>query len=243
VPLLDCVKQKDGKMIAYFGYRSEANSEVTIPIGASNRFSPAPDDRGQPTTFLPGRIANAVTVTFDGDSLTWKLGGKSARADDHSPRCSECEADQCSDACEYRSPGDFKKTMFGLFRDQRKLFFDLRDLGGKVRRDNRQYLNSQRIEAFRLGSEARQHVLEATQGEWHYCWSESCAQDDVGSHIAELRDINGKMQTLIEDMAVFLKKCGVADSDIAGFLTQADDLKKRIDDALRDCPRFVSRCN
>ncbi len=49
---------------------------VDVPVGELNRFSPGPEDRGQPTHFPPGRSWGVLTIQvpgdFDGD-LTWTL--------------------------------------------------------------------------------------------------------------------------------------------------------------------------
>ena len=49
---------------------------VELPIVDLNRFSPGPEDRGQPTHFPPGRswgvLSIQVPADFDGD-LTWML--------------------------------------------------------------------------------------------------------------------------------------------------------------------------
>lgn len=64
-----------GQYRATFGYRNGGSTTVSMPVGAENRFLPDPQDRGQPTTFLPGRRANMFAVVFDGRPLTWRLGG------------------------------------------------------------------------------------------------------------------------------------------------------------------------
>jgi predicted RecA/RadA family phage recombinase len=65
---------------------------VTIPIGSGNMFSPAPADRGQPTTFSPGRTPlwpnAAFSVIFDGNSLVWTLNGLTATASRTGTPCS-----------------------------------------------------------------------------------------------------------------------------------------------------------
>jgi uncharacterized repeat protein (TIGR01451 family) len=45
-----------------FGYDSENTVSVSIPIGQDNFVSPGAQDRGQPTTFQPGRVESAFTV-------------------------------------------------------------------------------------------------------------------------------------------------------------------------------------
>jgi hypothetical protein len=84
-PLLECVARiNNGTSIAYFGYASEQTLPVEIPIGPQNHFSSGPNDRGQPTTFIPGRSAPypnpAFGVVFTSDRLIWILNGRTAIA-------------------------------------------------------------------------------------------------------------------------------------------------------------------
>jgi|CXWL01.1.fsa_nt_gi hypothetical protein len=93
-PIVECViDNKDDTFTAYFGYQNSYSVPVTIPVGASNKFSPTPQDRGQPTTFVPGRTpvwpdAAFSATAFDWQTLKWTLDGKSASATDKSPPCS-----------------------------------------------------------------------------------------------------------------------------------------------------------
>lgn len=92
-PLLECVsKQGNGTFIAYFGYNNRNAVVITLPLGGKNKFTPDPLDRGQPTTFQPGRIVNAFTVTWNGSDLTWALKGpdgekRTTTANAHSRAC------------------------------------------------------------------------------------------------------------------------------------------------------------
>ena len=91
-PLLECVvNNKNGTWTAHFGYENPSASPVEIPIGPANFFSPAPDDRGQPGTFQPGRTSAypnaAFYVTYSGSGLTWNLNGKTVSASPSSAKC------------------------------------------------------------------------------------------------------------------------------------------------------------
>ena len=87
-PVLECVTENNGTYTAYFGYSNPNASTVTLNVGADNKFSPPPQDRGQPTKFYPGRYRNIVKVTFDGNALVWKLTSSTATASRNSKRCS-----------------------------------------------------------------------------------------------------------------------------------------------------------
>jgi hypothetical protein len=76
LPILQCVaNNRNGTFTAVFGYLNQNNVPISIPIGSANKFTPAPQDRGQPSTFQPGQANNAFAVIFKGNRLTWKLKG------------------------------------------------------------------------------------------------------------------------------------------------------------------------
>jgi hypothetical protein len=69
----------DGTATVLIGFFNSNQSEtLEIPIGEQNHFSPGPEDRGQPTTFPPGRSWGVLTIEvprdFDGE-LSWTLVG------------------------------------------------------------------------------------------------------------------------------------------------------------------------
>lgn len=91
-PIVECVTDNgDGTYTAYFGYHNDGAETVTISVGPRNRVSPAPESRGQPTTFSPGGTApwpNApFSAVFSGGSLRWMVEGRAATASPDSPRC------------------------------------------------------------------------------------------------------------------------------------------------------------
>lgn len=88
-PVLECVApNSDGSYTAYFGYKNDNGVAVAIPVGGQNRFSPAPDGRGQPASFAAGRQARVFSVAFSGGPLVWTLAGRTATASsDPRQRC------------------------------------------------------------------------------------------------------------------------------------------------------------
>ncbi|MGC4087899.1 MAG: lamin tail domain-containing protein [Polyangiaceae bacterium] len=88
-PLLECVR-RNGPLswTARFGYENPNALPVTRAIGAQNRFIPAPESRGQPSVFAPGRQANVFEVEFRPLSpALWTLDGRIALGTILSPRC------------------------------------------------------------------------------------------------------------------------------------------------------------
>jgi serine protease len=80
IPTLACVEQRpqDGKFAALLGYYNPNRAPVTVPVGAANRFTPNPQDHGQPRAFLPGRFTRDFGVDFgSAQSITWQLQGTS----------------------------------------------------------------------------------------------------------------------------------------------------------------------
>ncbi|MBX7186278.1 MAG: Ig-like domain repeat protein, partial [Vicinamibacteria bacterium] len=96
-PILECVvRHSSSSYTAYFGFKNETSQSISIPVGSSNAFSPAPQNRNQPTTFPKGRSPYypnaAFSVPFNGSNLTWTLRGpgnhaRSVTAKASSPRC------------------------------------------------------------------------------------------------------------------------------------------------------------
>ena len=90
-PVLECViNNGNGSYNALFGYNNPNAITVSVPVGTLNRFTSAPDDRGQPTTFAPGRAVGVFSVTFSG-TLSWSLTGRVSTASSSSTPCkSQC---------------------------------------------------------------------------------------------------------------------------------------------------------
>ena len=88
-PVLDCVLFKDGSPdVAYWGYVNAGDNEVTIRAGGErNRFSPTPDDRGQPDVFEEGRHIGVFQTPLQGATLVWHLLNHTATASEGSPAC------------------------------------------------------------------------------------------------------------------------------------------------------------
>ena len=86
-PLLECVGQLAGGLYrAHFGYLNRGSSTAVVPIGPRNAFTPAPENRGQPVRFRPGRAPDVFQVDFR-STLEWRLTGRTATASADSPRC------------------------------------------------------------------------------------------------------------------------------------------------------------
>jgi hypothetical protein len=82
-PHFECAApNSDGTYTAFFGYTSDATDATEAAIGAQNQFTTPPKDRGQPTTFSPGRHVAVFGTQFNaGDTPSWHLGTTTAKAD------------------------------------------------------------------------------------------------------------------------------------------------------------------
>ncbi len=92
-PIAECVVPlAEDRFKAVFGYLSTSIAgDVIVPVGSSNRFDPAPENRGQPTRFQPGRREAQVAIEFDGKALAWELDGGASTANAMLPQCTpEC---------------------------------------------------------------------------------------------------------------------------------------------------------
>jgi hypothetical protein len=87
-PVLECVRNNgDGTYTAFFGYKNDNNVSVYIPVGNKNKFTPTPQDRGQPRVFESGRHYKVFTVNFNGSNLVWTLNGRTSTASSNSAPC------------------------------------------------------------------------------------------------------------------------------------------------------------
>jgi hypothetical protein len=86
VPRAECVDSDAQGFKATMGYSNPDDFERSIPVGAVNGMSPAPVDRGQPTTFLAGNRAGAFVVRFTGP-FSWNLTGAKADITSSVPVC------------------------------------------------------------------------------------------------------------------------------------------------------------
>jgi hypothetical protein len=97
-PILKCVERVGlNHWIAHFGYWNTYSDARMLRMGARNKFTPSPKDRGQPESFEPGRHLDVFQVIFDGAPLIWTLGDLRSRRDvtasRHSPRCRDAEGE------------------------------------------------------------------------------------------------------------------------------------------------------
>ncbi len=86
-PVLECVAVSGSTIKAYYGYNNSSTTVTNLAVGSNNFFIPSPQDRGQPTRFLPGREVAVFTTTFSGGSITWSLTGRTATAGSTNTAC------------------------------------------------------------------------------------------------------------------------------------------------------------
>lgn len=91
-PTLSCVWTSNSGFTAVFGFNNSGTNTVLAPVGSLNGFSPSPTDRGQITTFPPGRVTSAFTVAWSSGSITWSLLGRTRTAGSASTPCSTAPA-------------------------------------------------------------------------------------------------------------------------------------------------------
>lgn len=85
VPIVDCVVYDPGTdvLTAHFGYTNTGSSTQVIPFSEQNFFTPFPDFRNQPTSFLPGthhRVFATILNLSQDSELTWHLSEVPATA-------------------------------------------------------------------------------------------------------------------------------------------------------------------
>jgi hypothetical protein len=91
-PTLSCVWTSNSGLTAVFGFNNSSTSTVLAPVGSLNGFSPSPTDRGQVTTFPPGKVTSAFTVAWSSGAITWTLLGRTRTASASSAPCASAPA-------------------------------------------------------------------------------------------------------------------------------------------------------
>jgi hypothetical protein len=90
IPVVECVSNVTSSSYrAWFGYNNPNTIPITMAVGKStNSFSPGAADRGQPTTFVPGRQVKVFSVLVSGTgNLTWTLDSTQVTAKSTGTRC------------------------------------------------------------------------------------------------------------------------------------------------------------
>jgi hypothetical protein len=108
-PVLECVIDRGtsvtgNRYTAVFGYSNPNSTIVSVEVGPQNRFTPGDPNRGQPTSFDPGRKVAAFRVDFDGSDLVWSLRGRTATAASGSQRCATPTATATPTSTETATP-------------------------------------------------------------------------------------------------------------------------------------------
>ena len=91
-PIVECVSASSNTYTAVWGYNNQTGVTQTLAVGTLNNFLPTPQNRGQPTTFNPGRVDNVFSASWTGSSgyLYWELNNQNgAVASASSPACSK----------------------------------------------------------------------------------------------------------------------------------------------------------
>ncbi len=93
-PVVACREERAGGSFVWFGYVNDAPETLTIALSPEeNKFTPAPQDRGQPTVFIPGPVERAVLVELrNSGNHTWHLRSpngvlRTATASSSTPLC------------------------------------------------------------------------------------------------------------------------------------------------------------
>ena len=119
-PILTCLEplaDPGFKFRAHFGYVSTYSSEVTIPVGPDNFFSPGVLNRGQPTIFVPGfhprQISTEWVISGSSAQITWFVAGGTATARNHTGLLCNVRARGPWDSAETYELGDVVTVNIG----------------------------------------------------------------------------------------------------------------------------------
>lgn len=123
-PIAECaIPQSDGTYEAVFGYYSSApaGNTLSLPVGTQNAFVTGAADRGQPTSFLPGRQSAQFMVPFNGLALTWTLDGSSTTASVALPECTTACVQHLVDTTKPRVTGTLAMAAAALSVDESRV--------------------------------------------------------------------------------------------------------------------------
>jgi hypothetical protein len=246
-PMLHCVDPvgPDG-FVAFFGYRNDSSKPATITVGTDNRFIPSPENRGQPTTFEPGKVRDAVGVFFT-SSVSWLLRGKLVTANASAPRCGPCSCKRCHTKCKHYDAFDHcERLSDGLSEHHNLAMKRLRKytslLNGQ-RGSERRYAREMRAK-LRTCFDAQTAALEELRRhDWLVCGSDICPVHDISSHTQTISECAKTVDEVSERLAMAIQtRTGRSLSTDQSVEKQSRPIIDEITAALTDVPTVVSKC-
>jgi hypothetical protein len=243
-PVAECIDVRDsGTLIGHFGYRNSGGKEVVIPVGAQNFLSPGNIDRGQPTRFVVGRVANAFQTTFNNTTiLRWTVGNTFAEASIATVRC-EGDAIECTETNNRASLAVLDNTA----RIQRNKVIQISDRIVASARGN--------VAAIAAADDYAERARALYLTQWRDIWASfpqvtqscvgtRCTERDKSGDIEAIRSRSARFIRLARSSTTLLKK--VTKNRDRKFATVAlqevKALDKRCRDTSTDLPRFDSVC-
>ncbi len=241
-PIAECVDvNQDGTLVAHFGYQNDASSVVDVAVGAQNYFSPGATNRGQPTTFLTGRLSNVFTVPLGStETVSWIVGDSITSASIATERCQSSEIN-----CVDTDNSDTLTALDGTARDQRN----------NIQRLTRKVL---RLQSTGTAANKAESYSEQAQSLYLQQWSEiwgafpkistnctSCASVDKSADITDLDTRSRRMYRLARQTALLLRavRRGRLRPDEQALVSDASSLYDQFIERSQSLPRFESQCN
>lgn len=241
-PIAECVDvQTDGSLLAHFGYQNNGSSEVSIPVGSKNQFTPGNQDVGQPNQFFTGRVTDVFTVAFPSTStLEWILGDASVQVSIATDRCAG-DPITCTDT----DIREYLMTLDGNAAAQRKI----------VRRLANRILSTTRSSA--LQKQAKAYLKAADDlyvSQWTAIWSSfsviskncsNCAAVDKQPDIQALSTRSQSYVTLSQQVLRTLRQSsgGRVSTSSLSLNNQVATLHQSSVKTANSLPRFESNCN
>ena len=241
-PITECVEvQRDGSLVARFGYKNDGTAQIDLPVGAQNYFAPGALDRGQPRTFLTGRITNLFTVPFSStETLQWVIGGAVTSASIATGRCQASNI-----GCVETDNSQVLASLDGVSRGQRT----------NVMRLTRKLLNLQSSGPLAQKAQTYREVAHSLYLEqWTAIWGtfpkiskncSACAAMDMSTDISAISSRSQRLLRIARQSAALLKEArrGNLRGDEQELVTTSADLHDRFIEFSQELPRFESKCN
>ena len=241
-PIAECVDvNQNGTLVAHFGYRNDASAAVVVAVGERNYFTTGAVDRGQPKTFLTGRVANVFTVPFAStDTLKWVVGDRTAAASVATERCQASNLG-CIDTDNIK----ILSLLDGTARLQRK---NVQLLAQKVQSLGSTGSKANKVESYKQLAESI--YLE----QWAAIWGTfpkvsrsctACAAIDMSYEITNISSRAQRMYRLARQTATLLKAArgGKLRRDEQALVNNSSVLYDRFMQSSQSLPRFESKCS
>jgi hypothetical protein len=241
-PLFNCVGFREGKLRVKAGWSNTNDFSIPYGLSASNSFSPAPSDVGQPTEYLAGLVPGAFEVVVPdsgtgGKLLKWQLGTKTVELSGTTPVCTG----ECIETAVGGTTAKLDEVAVKLSELSQKAAAFLESTAPKEATDSARSA----ARAARYSERAKTLLLEFPVI-IRNCPAapKTCSTVDRGPTIARLRGLYAEAVNSVKRITAraYFRKTGKTNRNDP-LVKQAIELEKVGNAELNKLPRFATECN